>query len=343
MKSPESNGRLALPDQKEIIPYTERSILILGGSGGIGLKAVAEFSRLGAANVYIGTRSLENFNKAVEHLTRRERLDTDSLPIRPFHADVTDNSQIAQAAQDIKAKGLGITDVIFSQAGGMEIYMDKLFKDYMNPITEYTFETPIYELSHDKRIIVEEKLEAMRAALKHWTEDAMPHAVAVNYEGTFNAIEVLGEMFPKGFTGIFYNSTWGELSGTPGIEIPLLYRPVDRSKAMVRDRLKRDAPELAIQGIYMAEVVASLVNDTKVGKMFNDFFINLMNKEQKEAVISSSIQTRDVVIATKQALDTDPLEWPTHPHVLYVYKKEGKPVVDTSLELSTMYTTPYRF
>lgn len=342
MKGPESNDGLIV-DQKEKLSYVNRSILILGGSSGIGLKAVAEFARLGAANVCVGTTRLENFGRTKAHLTRREKLNVDFLPLHPFHADITSKTQVAQAAQELKTKGIEITDVIFSQAAGMESYTQKLFSDYVDPITEHTFVTPIYELSFDKRRIVDERLEKMRSALMEWTTDALPHAIAVNYQGTFDAIDVLGETFPKGFTGIFYNSTWGKLSGTPGVEIPLMYRPVDRSKAMVRDRLQQDGNQLARQGIHMAEVVASLVNDTKVGKMFNDFFLNLMDKDQKEAVVSSSIQTRDVVTATKQVLDTNPREWPTHPHVLYVYKKEGKPVVDTSLELSAMYTTPYRF
>lgn len=342
MKGPEHNDGLII-DQKEKPSYANRSILVLGGSGGIGLKATAEFARLGVANVYVGTRSPENFDKARTYLARREKLDVSSLPISPFYADVTDKMQVAIALQEIKRKGLGITDVIFSQAAGMETYIDKLFKQYMYPITEHTFETPIYELPKDKREVVDEKLEQMRSALAQWTDDAMPHAIAVNYQGTFDAIDVLKETFPNGFTGVFYNSTWGKLSGTPGVEIPLMYRPVDRSKAMVRDRLQQEGPELAKQGIHMAEIVASLVNDTKVGKMFNDFLLNLMDQDQKEAVVSSSIQTRDVVAATKQVLDTNPREWPTHPHVLYVYKKGGQPIVDTSLELSAMYTTLYRF
>lgn len=343
MKGPESNNGLILPDHREKIPYGERSFLVFGGTGGIGLKVAAEFAGLGAANVHVGTRSLENFNRAKTHLARRERLDVDSLPIHPFYADITDKMQIAQASQGIKQKGIEVTDVIFSQAAGMETFTQKLFADHLNPISEHTFQTPIDELPEDKRKIVEEKLGLMREDLKIWTEDAMPYAVAVNYQGTFDAIDVLGETFPKGFTGVFYNSTWGKLSGTPGVEIPLLYRPVNRSKAMVRDHLEQEGQELAKQGIYMAEVVASLVNDTRVGKMFNDFFLNLMYKEQKEAVVSSSIRIQDVVNATKQVLDTNPKGWPTYPYVLYVYKKGGKPVVDTSLELSAMYSTLYRF
>ena len=284
MKGPEGNFRSNNPDLREKIPYSERSILVLGGSSGIGLKAVAEFARIGAKNVYVGTRSLENFNRARTHLTRREKLDVESLPIHPFYADITDKTQIAQAVKEIKQKGIELTDIIFSQAGGMETYTRKLFADHLDAISEYTFHIPIDELPQDKRSIVEEKLNAMRLDLAQWTNDAMPYANAVNYQGTFDAIDVLKETFPKGFTGIFYNSTWGKLSGIESIEIPLLYRPIDRSKAMARDRLQEEAPELAKQGIYMAEIVASLVNDTGVGKMFNDFFL---------APLHTTIHTKD--------------------------------------------------
>src|SRR3989344_4824398 len=264
MKGPENNIRISSADQREKIPYSERSILVLGGSSGIGLMAVSEFARLGAANIFVGTRSLDNFSKAKAYLARRQKLDVDSLPIHPFHADITDKKQIVQASQEIKQKGKEVTDVIFSQAAGMESYIQRLLADYLDPITKHTFNTPIYELPEDKRRIVEEKLDSMRSALAQWTQDAIPHAIAVNYQGTFDAIDVLGETFPNGFTGVFYNSTWGKLSGTPGIEIPLMYRPVDHSKAMVRDRLQQEGNQLVRQGIHMAEIVASLVNATKV-------------------------------------------------------------------------------
>lgn len=326
----------------EVLPYSERSILVLGGSSGIGLEAVAEFRRLGAANVYIGTRSVDNYIGALTILERRKKVDV-SKGIEPFIADVTDKAQIEVAAQAAKEQGL-LTDVIFSQAGGMEGFTDELFSHHIDPIVDdYTLNTPLEELDQEKQAIVRERLAAMRTDLAVWTEEALPNAVAVNYQGTFDTIDTLANTFPDGFTGVFINSTWGHLSGTPGVEIPLLYRPVDLSKAMVRDRLLHDAARLVYQGIPMVELVASLVKDTKVGKMFNDFLLNLMTKEQREAVTGSAIHARDVVTATQSVLESNILEWQTIPRVLYVYAKDGILVTSEELELSAMYTTPYLF
>lgn len=326
----------------ETLPYSERSILVLGGSSGIGLEAVAHFRGLGA-KVYIGSSRGETYLKALDDLERRRRMDVSS-GILPFVADVRNKAQLEQAAVGIKTLGPNLTDVIFSQAGGMESFTEDLFKRHIDPIVDdYTLNTPLEELDQEKQAIVRERLAEMRADLAVWTEEALPNAVAVNYQGTFNAIDILGNRFPDGFTGVFYNSTWGHLSGTPGVEIPLLYRPIDLSKARVRNRLQDDGLKLLNQGIPIVELIASLVNDTKVGKMFNDFLLNIMTKDQREAVTSSSIHTRDVVAATKSALECSVSEWQTLPRILYAYAVKGVPVISEEMELSAMYTQPYLF
>lgn len=322
--------------------YQDRSILVLGGASGIGLKDVADLAKTGA-NVYLGTRRPSNFEKALQRLTKVERLDVESLAIRPFYADVTDSKQIREAAAGLKEKGPDLTDVIFSQAGGMEGFIKPLFEKHLDSISEYTYGTPIDELSEDHKAIVEEKLTAMRVDLDVWTAKALKDAVAVNYQGTFDIIDVLIDVFPHGFRGVFYNSTWGHLSGRKGVEIPLLYRPVDRSKALVRNRLRREGTQLKQKGVPMGVIVASLVNDTQVGKMFNDFLLNLMDASQREAVRASSITTSDVVNATNLLLESDPNLWPQYPYTRFVYRKNGQVVLEDQLELSPMYTHPYRF
>lgn len=308
--------------------YEDRSILIFGGSSGIGLKAVAEFARQGAT-VYMGTRMPVNFERAKQQLARREKLNVNNLHIYPFYADVRRKREIEESAQEVGLMGGYLTDVVFCQAGGMDVFTERLFAQHLDPISEYTFDIPLEELNRSKRDIVEEKLAAMRRDLATWTAEAMPHAVAVNCQGTFDAIEVLEDTFSGKFKKILVNSTWGYLSGTEGVEIPLLYRPVDRSRAMLRDRLKQ-------KGVVMGVVVASLVTDTQVGKMFNDFFLNLMDPEQRQAVQDSSIQSRDVVQGIKMLLDSEPKN-------LFVYRKNGEVVFADSLELSAMYTHTYRF
>lgn len=319
-----------------------RSILVLGGSSGIGLTAVSEFVKAGAT-VLVGATKPESFERAMRHLTRRGRLDVENLPIHMFNADITDKRQIEREAWQAKNRGVNLTDVVFSQAAGMESITSRL-DTHLDPIIEITFTTPIDELEEDKRIEVEKRLETMRADLAIWTVEAFPHAQAVLYQGTFDAIDVLDGVFPGGFKGVALNSTWGHLSGRAGVEIPLLYRPIDLAKGMLRDKLDEEAAWMAeLMGINMGVVIASLVNDTRVGKMFNDFFLNLMVKDQREAVRASSVHSKDVAQAIKMVLDWNPKYWKSHPFNLFVYKENERVVLGKLLPMSAMYTIPYKF
>lgn len=319
-----------------------RSILVFGGVSGIGRKVVAESLRAGV-RVYAGALIEEDFNTAIKYWKTREKLDTDNLPVSPFYTDIRDSKQIGQLAKDIKAQGKELTDVIFSQAGGMEGFIQHLRDKHLDPLTPYTLSTPIDELPVEEKKIAEDKVAAMKADLEVWTKEAFSSAVAVNFQGTFEAIDVLKNVFPNEFRTIYLNSTWGDLSGTEGVEIPLLYRAVDRSKGLARDKFEEEGQELAKMGIFTSIVIASLVSDTNVGKMFNDFFLNLMDKEQREAVKNSSVKTNDVWTAIRELLESNPNEWLSYPRKLYVYKKDGQVVLENKLELSAMYTHPYRF
>lgn len=315
-----------------------RPIVIFGGSSGIGLKTVALYAREGAI-VYMGTRRQGNFDKAMVQLARRERLDITTVSIHPFVADVTDKMQLLQATRGVKAKGLGVPDVVFSHAIGMDLFMKRLDEKHLDPISEIAYGTPIEQLEPKDREIVEEKLAAMRADLEVWTEEAVEGATAVNCQGTFNALEVLSDEFggeSDESNKVLINSTWGHLSGQAGVEIPLIYTPVHRSRGLLRDRLQAE-------GVPMGVVISSMVSDTQVGKMFKDFFYNLMDKEQREAIIASSILMQDVAGAIHTLLDSDPTEWPTHPYNRFVYKKDGEVVTEDTLEITPMYTHPYRF
>lgn len=315
---------------------TNEAIVVFGGSSGIGLKTVAAYARAGV-NVFMGTRSRESFAKASEQLIRREKLDPGTTSVFPFPADVANKDQLDSAANTAKETGLDIRRAVFCQATGMDIFMRELDEKYLDPIAEIAYGTPIEELNREDRERVEEKLAAMREDLKVWTEDALPRAVAVNCEGTFNVLEVLeGESHHPLKNKVLVNSTWGQESGREGVEIPLLYGPVHRSRGLLRDRLRQE-------GVAMGVVIASMVSDTQVGKMFKDFFYNLMDKDQREAVIGSAILMRDVVGVIQPLLDSDPEQWPTRPYNRFVYKKEGIVVVEDKLELSAMYTHPYRF
>lgn len=322
--------------------FRERSIVVLGGAGvnSIGLEIVADSIRDGVENVFIGTRNLENYNKALNHLGRRN-IDTSS-GVYPFIADLTRTDQIEQAANEVINLGIVPTDLIFSQAGGMEGFTAELFSKHLDPISAYTFQTPIEELDLQSRRDVDQLLKNMRDDLMIWTEEAMPAAIAVNYQATFDTIEIIASMFNH-FNVMYLNSDWGHKSGEKGVEIPLVYRPVDRSKAMVRDRLREEGQMLRKEGIPTCELTASLVNDTRVGKMFNDFFLNLMDSQQRDAIKNSSILRSDVSTAARNIFKRDSATWPKTPWEMFVYRREGRAVLEASLKESSMYHIPYRF
>lgn len=320
-----------------------RGILVLGGSSGIGLTAVGEFAKAGAT-VLVGTTKPENFARGMKLLARKEKIDPSTLSIQMFNADITDRKQLRREAFQAKNRGFVLTDVVFSQAAGMEGVTSRM-NVHLDPITDVTFATPIDELAPDKRAEVEDKLALFRKDLEVWTKEAMPHAKAVLFDGTYLAMEELDKAFPGGFRGAAINSTWGHLAGKPGMEIPLLYGPIEEAKGQLRDSLAVDAPGLfEAYGIEMSMVVASLVNDTRVGKMFNDFFLNLMEKDQREAVRDSSVHSKDVARGIRQVLDLPrKLAGTAYPDYLFVYREKGEIVMGDSLPLSPMYTKPYKF
>lgn len=327
---------------KETPPFSERSILVLGGAGvnSIGRTAVDRFYQLGTREIYIGTTSEDNFARVVGQYAKRG-LSTDNL--HPFVADVRDKMVLATAAKEIRIVGHGLTDVIFCHAGGMEGFMPELIKDYLGPIREVTRGKSMHELEEEKQDAIRQIMRGMREKIEVWREEAIPRGIAVNYEGTFNTVDVFGEEFKEGFTGVFVNSTWGHLSGTPGIEIPLLYGPVDVSKAMVRDRLRREGRMLYERGMPVAELIASLVRRTRVGKMFQDYLMPISQPEQATAIRVTAVDPEDVFEGIRMILERDPDAWSEHPLELFVTGQDGRAVFSDHLDLSAMYTTPYSY
>lgn len=318
-----------------------RSIVVFGGSSGIGRKIAYESAKAGAT-VYIGTRSPDNFNKGIQQLGRtakREGIDLSTLlPFLPLVADVRDKTQLDRSVKDIQEQGANVTDVVFSQASGMNQFVKSLFDNYIYGITDLMHGIPIDELPPTTKEIVENKLATMRKELAVWNQEALPDAMAVNYRGTFDAIDVISSKCSHGFRAIYLNSTWGDQGGGP-----LMYQVVEQSKMAARDRFKTEGPQLAQMDIPTAIVIASLVTDTNVGKMFRDFFFNLMDQDQRKAVADSSITTADVWTAAKNILLSDPTHWSSYPFNIYISRINGFPTIGNSVEPSAMYTRPYRF
>lgn len=321
----------------------DHAILVLGGAGvnSIGRASVDKFYvDYPETQIYVGTTSQENFDR-VRGQYEKKGQPTDRL--HPFVANVTDKLAVARAADQMKDNGHQLRVTIYGQAGGMEGFMPQLISDYLSPIREFTRGKPLHTLNPYQQRIIREIMDPMYQQIKAWRKENIPNGIAVNYKGTFNAQEVLIDKFPEGFLGIFLNSTWGHLSGVPGVEIPLLYGPVDLSKAMVRDRLRITGEMLHQQGYPHSELVASLVRKTRVGKTFQDYLMPLSDPEQAEAIKNSAIDPIDVVKGQKIIINSDPDSWLDHPFELFVTGKDGAATYSNKLDMSAMYSTPYPY
>lgn len=312
--------------------FKETDILVTGGATGVGRALVGFLLENGVRHVYAGSTNPEHFRISMG-MWQKKGLDVSRVSL--FQADVTDKKQLQTAAQKIKSDGGYITDEVYSHAGGMESFSGKLFENHLNPIVvDYTLDTPLEELSPQDQETVHQRLIVMRQDLQVWTKEALPRAIDVNYGGTFNTMGVLDDTFPNRSSKnrVFMNSTWGYLSGIPGVEIPLLYRPVDLSKAMVRDRLP------TMDGNNW-ELVASLIRQTQVGKMFEYNLLNLTSKEQRNAIRSSSVGIDDVVLAIAGILYAKPAA-----RVQFLSTTDSQVVQAETLDYTTaMYTMPYLY
>lgn len=328
---------------QETLPYSERSILVLGGAGAnsIGRAAVDHFHELNTRAIYIGTTQEVNFDRVKKDYEEKD-LPTDNL--HPFVADVRDKASLLRATREIKSLGLGLTDVVYSHAGGMDGFLPQLLNQYLRPIRiKMRGASSLYRLDDAIQAEVQAMMVPMYEQIKIWREEAIPHGIAINYEGTFNAREVLRDEFSNGFTGVFINSTWGHLSSTPGVEIPLLYGPVDVSKAKVRDEVREKAELFYEEKTPMAMLIASLVRRTRVGKMFQDFLMSLSQPEQAAAIRSTAVDPEDVVGGIRMIIESNPNTWPNHQMELFVTGERGQPKYNDHLEMSAMYSIPYPY
>lgn len=326
----------------ETLTTHEQSVLIFGGSGinSIGRATVDYFYQQNARDIWIGSTSWENYSKVLRDY---EKKGLPTARFHPFVVDITDKKAVAAAANQVRNEGHQISYVVFSQAGGMDSFIPKLLNDYLIPIRAIALGKSIYEVGEKQKKAVEEIMAPMYEQIRVWREENIPRGMEVNYFGTINALGILASTFPDGFTGVFINSTWGYLSGTEGVEIPLLYGPVDIPKAMVRDKLRQDGRILYEHGYPIAELIASLVRKTRVGRMFFDYLLPITDPEQAQAIKETSVNPEDVAEGTGIIIGRNPDEWEKYPLELFVTGKDRQAVFTDHLEMSAMYSKPYPY
>jgi NAD(P)-dependent dehydrogenase (short-subunit alcohol dehydrogenase family) len=90
-------------------------VLVTGGNGGIGYETVKAFIESKKPyHVFMGSRSLENANKAIQRL--HEECPNTTNNVEPLHVDLTSDESIEAAFKTVQS-GPGYIDALVNNAG----------------------------------------------------------------------------------------------------------------------------------------------------------------------------------------------------------------------------------
>ena len=268
-----------LPDTLDRGTYSGRTILITGGTGGVGLDA-ARAVRARGAQVVIGSRDPGRYAQAASGLGDEG--------IHPFIADVTDESQVERQLEILSHEGLELTDIIHAAAGGMEPVLRDLAR----------------LMAGIKRANGAERDRAnsvARIELEPLVAGTRAGAMAVNFSGPVAFLTSVVPRLPKGGTVTFYSSLWASLYPHP--QIPIYYEPVAEAKQALEVWLGEQAGAWAHAGITTAVVSANLILNTRMGQLLDRFCAELMAPEERERFRQTYVSSADLVASTLAVID----------------------------------------
>lgn len=298
-------------DRQEVDSYEGKTILVLGGVRGSGLIAGVSYAKRGA-RVVLGTSdlTLNKFDTALYEF-REQGIDT-SL-VTPFPADLRDPQQILTAIGNLKKEGLAPTDVANFAAGGMEGFG----KDFYNYLQTMHKVRKGKDPEKDARLA--EMISSLNSQLEIWLPQYKDQSVAINVDAPRQTLELLAEAFPDGFTYTFLNSTFGHLG-----EGPHFYQNV-LTKNETTKYLRENGQALAKRGIYTAEIVAPVIEDTDVGLIIMEDILPYCPGDLQKLIYDTRVQRTDVAEATQIFLDYPEELKPSwkYPYTLYVLRQGG--------------------
>lgn len=332
-KRPETPNFL---EQKESLPYRERTLVAFGGTSGTGLSAAGEFAKLGGRVIVVTSDpQLARYDSSLSLITR---LGIPTERFSPAAANLKQPDQIDALAKTLKREGVRPTDILLSAAGGM----DEFAGDFLLEMLEINAMLRSNLSDDEKDRNIKGKIAEIRKKLEEeWLPASYENAVAVNYRGQVNTIETFAKHFPKGFSLVFYNSIFGHIG-----EGPLHYRNV-LTKKMTSNWLKVNAENLAERDIYTSEIVAPVIGDTKVGKVITRYMSPLFPASLQERINDTTVTRKDVVEATRSFWDLTPQEHARNPtpDTIFVTRHQGNLLIARELpaELTTIDVSQFPF
>jgi NAD(P)-dependent dehydrogenase (short-subunit alcohol dehydrogenase family) len=257
----------------------DRTVLITGGTGGVGLKAAHALRALGA-EVIIGSRDMNRYA-----LTSTE---LGSQGVHPFIADVTNSRQVERALDLMSGSGLMATDVIHAAAGGME----PLLPDVARLVVGLRkFRGPGLDQAHAAAL---EEL----ASLVTGTRDL---AMNVNYQAPSRLLDLLVQRMPDGGSVTFYSSLWASMH--PHRQTPVFYKAVAEAKQALERWLENQAGKWRPRRITTSVISANVVLDTRMGHLLDRWCAEPLPPADRERLRSTYVKCSELVEATLGVLD----------------------------------------
>lgn len=257
---------------------SDRTILITGGTGGVGLEAARALRERGA-KIIIGSRDPARYAEAAAELGENG--------VHPFIADITDQKQVEDQLDLLRSSGLEPTDVILSSAGGMEAVLRDLAR-----LTIGLRKLRGAELAQSH--------EAARNELAPLVAATRELAMSVNCAGPVMLLDRLLPAMPTGGSVTFYSSLWASFYPHP--QVPIYYEAVAEGKQALERWLEDQARVWTSRRMTFAVISANLILNTRMGYLLDRFSTNLMLEADRERWRSSYVTCAQLVEATLDVL-----------------------------------------
>ena len=256
-----------------------RSVLVTGGSSGIGLALVRALHERGA-EVVVGTRRRERFDAIAAELGGGR--------LHPFLADLTDPAELDSALAAMTAEAPAVTDLVHSAAGGLEPIVRDLLRRVMGL----------------RRVPPEQRESALRSAreeVARLVAENRSAAMAINFEAPVRLVSRLVPALPRGGTVSFYSSLWSTFYGAA--PVPRFYASVAESKLALERWLEERAPGWAERGLSTVIVSGHTTRDTSMGQLIDRHLAPLLPASRQEPFRRFFIDSAEMVAAEVDLLE----------------------------------------
>jgi NAD(P)-dependent dehydrogenase (short-subunit alcohol dehydrogenase family) len=262
-----------------MVASAARTVLITGGTGGVGLR-VASALRARGDVIVLGSRDPARYAQA------SAALGADG--VHPFIADILDQRQIKAELQRLNSTGIQPTDVIHAAAGGLEPVLRDLAR----------LMTGIRNLHGTE---LEQAHAAARDELAALVAGTRDEAMTINYLAPARLLDLVVPSLPPGGSVTFYTSLWSSFFPHP--QVPVYYEGIAESKHAMEHWLESRSEDWARRRITTAVISSTLVLDTRVGRVLDRFCGEPMPLADRERWRSTHVTCSDLVRATLEVLD----------------------------------------